>query len=45
MDDVMNQKIFKKYKEYMLEKVESSLDFPFGDDVSVFKILESYYCW
>jgi predicted DNA-binding protein (MmcQ/YjbR family) len=38
MDDVMDKNTYKKYKEYMLSKPESTLDFPFGDDVSVFKV-------
>lgn len=34
----MNTNIYKEYNNYMLSKPESTLDFPFGDDVSVFKV-------
>lgn len=34
----MDVEIYKKYKDYMLSKPESTLGFPFGDDVSVFKV-------
>ncbi|WP_076419410.1 MmcQ/YjbR family DNA-binding protein [Colwellia sp. UCD-KL20] len=30
--------IYEKYKKYILSKPESTIDFPFGDDVSVFKV-------
>jgi predicted DNA-binding protein (MmcQ/YjbR family) len=36
--DVMDKNTYKKHKEYMLAKPESTLGFPFGDDVSVFKV-------
>lgn len=34
----MDTNIYKKYKNYMLSKPESTLDFPFGVDTSVFKV-------
>lgn len=36
-------KNYQSLKEYLLSKPETALDFPFGDDVSVFKVKKKMF--